>query len=194
MYIGETWRLLKTRRKEHESKVRLTKEDIENGRIAAANERMGKEDGGLARHSVNCLSEVDWKNTSIVSKECSLRQRKVKEGIESLREIHRGTNVLNSFESLTVWRPILNKYFDSEKHLEQIFYPVRGGINNILPEATGLQKPEQSSSNKEEIHENMNCFLTEVRRFPQFASTLAPYLESKVNNFQGGQVSQCLYF
>jgi hypothetical protein len=41
----------------------------------------------------------------------------------------------------------------------------------------------------------MNCFLTEVRRFPQFiASTLAPYLESKVNNFQGGQVSQCLYF
>ena len=114
VYIGETWRLLKTRRKEHESKVRLTKEDIENGRIAAANERMGKEDGGLARHSVNCLSEVDWKNTSIVSKECSLRQRKMKEGIESLREIHRGTNVLNSFESLTVWRPILNKYFDSE--------------------------------------------------------------------------------
>ena len=68
----------------------------------------------MERHSVNCLSEVDCKNTSIVTKECSLRQRKVKEGIESLREIHRGTNVLNSFESLTVWRPILNKYFDSE--------------------------------------------------------------------------------
>ena len=51
---------------EHESKVRLTKEDMENGRVAAANERMGKEDGGLARHSVNCLSEVDW-NTSIVT-------------------------------------------------------------------------------------------------------------------------------
>ncbi len=102
MYVGETWRLLKTRRKEHESKVRLTKEDIENGRVAAANERMGKEDGGLARLSGNCLSKVDWKNTSIVTKECSLRQRKVKEGIESLRKIHRGTNVLNSFESLTV--------------------------------------------------------------------------------------------
>ena len=58
-----------------------------------------------------------------------------------------------------------------------------------------LQKPEKSSSNKEEIHENMNCFLTEVRGFPQFiASTLAPYLESKVNNVQGGQVSQCLHF
>jgi hypothetical protein len=25
-------------------------------------------------------------------------------------------------------------------HLEQIFYPVRGGINNILPEATGFTK------------------------------------------------------
>ena len=77
---------------------------------------MGKEDGGLARHSVNCLSEVDWKIQVIVNKECSLRQRKVKERIESLREIHRGTNVLNSFESLTVWRPILNKYFHSENN------------------------------------------------------------------------------
>ena len=53
--------------------------------------------GGLARHS-------------------GLRQRKVKEGIESLREIHRGMKVLNSFESLTVWRPILDRYFDENKH------------------------------------------------------------------------------
>ena len=48
----ETWRLLGTRRKEHESKVRLTGEDIRNGRLDAAREQMGEEDGGLARHSV----------------------------------------------------------------------------------------------------------------------------------------------
>ena len=36
VYVGETWRQLKTRKKEHESKVRL----------AAANGRMGKEDRG----------------------------------------------------------------------------------------------------------------------------------------------------
>ncbi len=87
MYVGETWRLLKTRRKEHESKVRLTKEDIENGRVAAANERMGKEDGRLARHSVNCLSEVDWEKYkySIVTKECSLRPQLHDTGFSSER-------------------------------------------------------------------------------------------------------------
>ncbi len=76
------------------------------------------------------------------------------------------------------------------------FFILSGDESTISsPKQQVLQKPEQSSSNKEEIHENMNCFLTEVRGFPQFiASTLAPYLESKVNNFQGGQVSQCLYF
>lgn len=117
VYVGETWRLLKTRRKEHESKVRLTNEDIENGDLAMAKERMGKEDGGLARHSVDCLSGIDWESMSVAAKECGLRQRRVKEGIESLREIHRGMKVLNSFESLTVWRPILNRYFDNEnKH------------------------------------------------------------------------------
>ena len=115
VYVGETWRQLKTRKKEHESKVRLTNEDIKKGKLAAANERMGKEDGGLARHSVDCLSGVDWESTRVVANESDLRQRKVKEGIESLREIHYGTKVLNSFESLMVWRPILDRYFDNEK-------------------------------------------------------------------------------
>ena len=82
---------LKTRKKEHEGKVRLTNEDIKYGKLAAANERMGKENGGLARHSVDCLSRVDWENTRDVAHESGLRQRKVKEGIESLKEIHRGT-------------------------------------------------------------------------------------------------------
>ena len=41
----------------------------------------------------------------------------------------------------------------------------------------------------------MNSFLTEVRGFTQFiANTLIPYLENKVNNFHGGQVSHCLDF
>ena len=108
VYVGQTWRLLKTRKKEHESKVRLTNEDLKNGKIAAANETIKKEDGGLARHSLECVSEVDWENTKVVVKKCGLRPRKVKEGIESLRERHCGTKVLNSFESLTIWRPILD--------------------------------------------------------------------------------------
>ena len=46
--------------------------------------------------------------------EYGLRQRKVKEGIESLREMHSGTKILNSFESLMTWRPILDRCFDDE--------------------------------------------------------------------------------
>ena len=66
---GICWRnvrveAVKTReKKEHESKVRLTNVDRKNGKIATANERIGKEDGGFARHSVECVSEVDWENT-----------------------------------------------------------------------------------------------------------------------------------
>ena len=77
VYVGETWRQLNTRKKEHESKVRLMNEDIKNGKLATANERMGKEDGGLAGHSVDCLSAIDWENTRVVANDSGLRQRKV---------------------------------------------------------------------------------------------------------------------
>ena len=30
-----------------------------------AKKRMGKEDGGLARHSVECTEGIDWENNSI---------------------------------------------------------------------------------------------------------------------------------
>jgi hypothetical protein len=51
----------------------------------------------------------------------------------------------------------------------------------------------KSRPSKEEVHENMNCFLSEVRDFPQFVdSSLLPYLKEKVNFFQGGQVSNIL--
>ena len=96
VYVGETWRQLKTRKKEPESKVRLTNEDLRNGELAEVNERIREEDGGLGRHSVECLSGIDWENTRVVMNECRLRQRKVKEGIESLRKIHSGAKVRNS--------------------------------------------------------------------------------------------------
>ena len=45
---------------------------------------MGKEDGGLASHSINCESEIDWEKSEIVAMETGYRQRKAREGIESL--------------------------------------------------------------------------------------------------------------
>jgi hypothetical protein len=38
VYVGKTWRLFGTRKKEHMSKVRLT-EDIKNGKLESAEER-----------------------------------------------------------------------------------------------------------------------------------------------------------
>ena len=101
MYVGETRRLFGTRRKEHENKVRLTGEDIWNGRLDAAIERMGKEDGGLARHSVDCGSGIGWGEARVVACEYGLRQRKARKGIESLRERSNGNVVLNNYEPLT---------------------------------------------------------------------------------------------
>ena len=75
---------------------------------------MGKEDRGLVRHSVECTRGIDWENALIPGVENRLRQRKVREGIESLRTIHSRKKVLNSFESLMPWRLLLDKYFDRD--------------------------------------------------------------------------------
>ena len=54
VYVGETYRMFKTRKKEHEAKSRLTKRDIEDGNIESVERRMGKEDWGHAKHSTQC--------------------------------------------------------------------------------------------------------------------------------------------
>ena len=61
--------MFETRKKEHELKVPLTKRDIEVGNIESAEVRMGKEDGGLAKHSTQCSQGIDWENTKIVTTE-----------------------------------------------------------------------------------------------------------------------------
>ena len=59
---------------------------------------MRKEDGGLARHTMECKSGVDWGNAEIIGRR--LKQRKVLEGIKSLRQRHRGLRVLNNLTML----------------------------------------------------------------------------------------------
>ena len=53
-------------------KVRLTNEDLHKGNTLSAKKWMGKEDGGLAWHTVECQSGVDWGNAEIIARE---RQR-----------------------------------------------------------------------------------------------------------------------
>ena len=44
-------------------KVRLTNEDLHKGNTVSAEKRMGAEvDGGLAQHTIECRSGVDWGN------------------------------------------------------------------------------------------------------------------------------------
>ena len=77
-------------------KVRLTIEDLHKGNTLSAEKRMGKEDGGLARHTTECQSDV--------------------EGIESLRQRNYGMRVLNNFDHVDPWKPILNSFFDRERN------------------------------------------------------------------------------
>ena len=89
-YTGDTHRMWGSRKKEHQDKVRLTKEDIRNGNTERANKRMNEGDGGLAKHASTCLHDIDWDNARIVGKEAKWTQRKYLEGIETLRGKNRG--------------------------------------------------------------------------------------------------------
>ena len=83
IYVVETYRMFETRKKEHEAKIRLTKKDIEDGSIESAEIRMGKEDGGIARHSTQYSKDIDWKKSKVICTEKGFEQRKVREGVES---------------------------------------------------------------------------------------------------------------
>ena len=69
VYAGETWHLFATQKKEHKDKVRLANEDLQKGNTLSAERRMGKEDGGLARHTVEYHGGVDWGNAEIIVRE-----------------------------------------------------------------------------------------------------------------------------
>ena len=69
-------------------KLQICKKKIIIKITISAKKRMGKEDGGLARHTMECQRCVDWENVEIVTRERGLKQRKVLEGIESLQQRH----------------------------------------------------------------------------------------------------------
>ena len=113
-YTGETDRKWESREKEHQDKVRLTKQDMEAGNIERATRRMNDGDGGLAKHSSTCPYEIDWEGTRIVGREARWTQRKYLEGIETLRKKNEGRTPLNSYNKLEQWQPILYSFFNDE--------------------------------------------------------------------------------
>ena len=109
---GETDRKWGTRKREHQDKVRLTKEDIDTGNMERATKRMNDGDGGLAKHASSCPQEVDWENAKIVGKEQRWTQRKYLEGIETLREKNEGRIPLNSYNQLEQWQSVIYPFFE----------------------------------------------------------------------------------
>ena len=103
-YTGETYRKWKTRRREHEDKVRLTHQDIEDGNIERATERMNDRDGGLAKHSTECNQGIDWTESRIVGKEEGRLQRKMLEGVETLKQRGMGKTPLNICNQMDQWQ------------------------------------------------------------------------------------------
>jgi hypothetical protein len=113
-YNGETDRMWKSREKEHQDKVRLTKRDLESGNREQAERRMNEGDGGLAKHASICSHGIDWENAKITNREPRWSQRKYLEGIESLRQQNKGVIPLNSFNKMEQWQPVLYSFFKSD--------------------------------------------------------------------------------
>ena len=115
VYKGETFRKGEERMYEHKQKIRLTKDDKENKRDNEARKRVGTVDGRLAKHNVyECDKDIDWEKAGIICVETKTIQRKIREGVESLRSEYVGQVVLNTYDHLDDWQEILHKYFDKE--------------------------------------------------------------------------------
>ena len=96
---------------EHKDKVRLTLADMEAGKEEVAERRMNSGDGGLARHAVTCEGDINWEESKIIGRERRWNQRKLLEGIESLRQKDKGITPLNSYNQLEQWQATLSRCF-----------------------------------------------------------------------------------
>jgi hypothetical protein len=113
-YVGETDRKWATRKKEHQDKVRLTKNDMQNGNIERATTRMNDRDGGLAKHATSCEQEIMWEQSRIIGREENWTQRKLLEGIETLRQKNKGKTPLNQYNQMDQWKGVLHELFKND--------------------------------------------------------------------------------
>ena len=111
-YTGETCRKWSTRKKEHQSQVRLTKQDIEEGDKERTEHRMNKNDGGLARHSNVGQQGIDWERARIIGRKKGWTQRKMLDGVETVREKARGRTPLKTCNQMDQWQPTIYLYME----------------------------------------------------------------------------------
>ena len=84
---------------------------MEAGKQEVAEKRMNTGDGGLARHAVTCERGINWEGAKIVGRERRWVQRKLLEGVESLRQRDHGVIPLNNYNQLEHWQSTLSRCF-----------------------------------------------------------------------------------
>ena len=78
---------------------------------------MNDRDGGLAKHVTICQQEIDWEESRIINKEKNLTQRtqrKMLEGIETLRQKTKGKVPLNQYNQMDQWCGVLHSLFKND--------------------------------------------------------------------------------
>ena len=68
----------------------------------------------MAKHAASCQHEVDWEQSRIVGKEENWTQRKLLEGIETLRQKNEGKIPLNQYNQMDQWRGTLHAFFSND--------------------------------------------------------------------------------
>ena len=94
--------------------MRLTKNDIGNGNVERATKRMNDRDGGLAKHATICQQGINWEEFRIINKEENWMQRKMLEGIETLRQKSKGKVPLNQYNQMDQWCGLLHSLFKND--------------------------------------------------------------------------------
>ena len=79
-----------------------------------AERRMNAGDGGLAKHSVECPNDINWEAAKITGRESGTMQRKMLEGVESLKDKYRGRTPLNSYNhfNLEPWQSTIYSFLE----------------------------------------------------------------------------------
>ena len=65
-----------------------------------------------AKHRVECPNDIDWEATKITGRESGTLQRKMLEGVESLKEKYRGRIPLNSYNQLEHWQSTIYSFLE----------------------------------------------------------------------------------
>ena len=74
----------------------------------------GRSRGQVLNIVEHCDQDIDWENARIIGREGSWTQRKLLEGIETLRQKDRGIAPLNQYNQMDQWKGVLHSLFKTD--------------------------------------------------------------------------------